>query len=69
MISRLRAKRFFAELSIYDLGKLTGIDPARLSLIERDLKTPKDEERERTSQALKCRPDEIFPDPVGGACR
>lgn len=61
MISLLRAKRFFTELSLYDLGKLTSIDPARLSLIERDLKTPKAEEKNRIARVLKCRPEEIFP--------
>jgi transcriptional regulator with XRE-family HTH domain len=62
MISPLRLKRFFSELTLYDLGLLTGIDPARLSLIERNYKIPRPDEKERLANALRCNSSEIFPD-------
>lgn len=65
MLSPLRTKRFFNEMSIYDLGKVTGIDPARISLIERGYKTPRDEEKEKFAQALDCKAEEIFPQVEG----
>ena len=61
MLSPLRTKRFFNEMSIYDLGKITGIDPARISLIERDYKVPREDEKEKIAQALGCEVEEIFP--------
>jgi transcriptional regulator with XRE-family HTH domain len=61
MISALRKKRFFAEKSIYDLGKMTGIDPAKISLIERGYKNPRDDEKKSLSKALNCPVQEIFP--------
>jgi transcriptional regulator with XRE-family HTH domain len=61
MISPLRQKRFFLEITIYDLALRTGIDPARISLLERNYKTPRDEEREKLAAALNCDPSEIFP--------
>lgn len=62
MISPLRSKRFFAELSIYDLGQKIGMDPARLSLIERGFKIPREEEKELLTRALGCEVHEIFPE-------
>lgn len=61
MISPLRRKRFFGELSIYALGQKTGIDPARISLIERGYKIPREDEKEKIAQALDCQVEEIFP--------
>lgn len=60
MISPLRTKRFFMEMSIYDVSKVTGIDPPKISLIERDLKKARDDEKEKFAIALKCTVDEIF---------
>lgn len=65
MISPLREKIFFSQLSIYDLGQKTGIDPAKISLIERGYKTPRHDEKERLSQALNCRQEDIFPENEG----
>ncbi len=59
MISTLKAKRFFAELSIYDIAKKTGIDPARISLFERSFKTPRPDELETLADALNCKPEDI----------
>ena len=61
MISPLRQKRFFEELSIYDLGQKTGIDPAKISLIERGYKVPRKDEKEIIAEALNCEISDIFP--------
>ena len=62
MISSLKEKRFFSELTIYDLSKKTGIDPARISLMERGYKIPREDEKEKISTALNCEMTEIFPE-------
>lgn len=61
MISALRRKRFFCELSIYDLSKKTGIDPARISLIERGYKAPKEGEKKKIAKVLGCKVKDVFP--------
>lgn len=61
MISPLREKRFFKEMSIYDLALETGINPARISLLERNYKVPRKDEKERLARALNCRVEDIFP--------
>jgi len=60
MISPLREKRFFKEMSIYDLSVKTGINPARISLMERGYKTPTEEEKKKIAKALGCEVPEIF---------
>ena len=60
MISPLREKRFFAELTIYDLNQKTGIDPCRISLIERGYKTPREDEKQKMAKALACKVEDIF---------
>jgi transcriptional regulator with XRE-family HTH domain len=66
MISPLRKKRFFGELTIYDLSQKTGIDPARISLMERGYKIPREDEKVKISTALNCEITEIFPGGNGG---
>ncbi|UCC39351.1 MAG: helix-turn-helix transcriptional regulator [Candidatus Aminicenantes bacterium] len=61
MISPLREKRFFKEMSLYDLALETDIDPARISLLERNYRVPKKDEKERLAKALNCRVEDIFP--------
>jgi len=61
MISPLREKRFFGELSIYDLSQRTGIDPSKISLIERGYKIPRQDEKDKIAQALSCEVEDIFP--------
>lgn len=61
MISLLRQKRFFSQMSIHALGKVTQIDPAKISLIERGYKIPKENEKEKIASALKCKVYDIFP--------
>ena len=62
MISPLRKSRFFSELSIYDLSLKTGIDPARISLIERGYTVPNAGQREKLAQALGCKTEDLFPE-------
>ena len=61
MISPLREKRFFAEVSIYELGLKTGIQPSKISLIERGYKAPSPDEKKKLAIALGCETTEIFP--------
>lgn len=61
MISPIRTKRFFTQISIYDLSIRTGIDPARISLIERGYKIPRADEKEKIARALGCEIEDIFP--------
>lgn len=65
MISPLREKRFFGELSIYDLSQKTDIDPAKISLIERGYKVPREDEKKKIAKVLKCEVKEIFPNNGG----
>ncbi len=62
MISPLREKRFFDELSIYDLSQNTGIDPSKISLIERGYKAPSADEKRKIAKALNCDVTDIFPE-------
>ena len=57
----MKQKRFFARLSIYALSQITGIDPGKISLIERGLKIPRDDEKEKIAKALRTSIKEIFP--------
>jgi transcriptional regulator with XRE-family HTH domain len=61
MISPLRKKRLLAEKSIYDIGRNTGIDPAKISLIERGYKVPRSDEKKNLALALECQVEDIFP--------
>jgi len=65
MISPLRKRRFFGELSIYDLSQKTGIDPAKISLIERGYKFPRKDEKKKIAKVLGCKVADIFPVSAG----
>ena len=56
----MRVKRFFAQMSIYDLGLRSGIQPSKLSLIERGCVTPRLDEKEKLAEALGCEVEELF---------
>ena len=62
MLSPLRQKRLFQELTIYDMERRTGLNTAQISLIERGYRNPRDEEKLKLAKALKCRVQDIFPD-------
>lgn len=61
MVSQLRAKRVLSGLTLYDVWIVSGIDPPRLSLIERGFKRLKPEEIPKLAKALRCNPDDITP--------
>jgi transcriptional regulator with XRE-family HTH domain len=60
MITPMKKKRFFAEVTIYDLAIKTGIDPGRISLIERKYKTPREDEKEKIAEALGVDVEKLF---------
>ena len=60
MITPMRERRFFAQMTIYDLAMKTGIDPGRISLIERGYKTPREEEKKKISDALGANVTDVF---------
>jgi len=60
MISPMKEKRFFAQITIYDLSIKTKIDPGKISLIERGYKIPCDKEKTKIANALNCKIEEIF---------
>ncbi|MBI5554805.1 MAG: helix-turn-helix transcriptional regulator [Elusimicrobia bacterium] len=69
MISPLRKKRILSEQSIYEVGKKTGIDTARISLIERGYKLPREDEKKKFAEAIGCSVDEIFTSEIDGNLR
>ena len=62
-MSRIRERReaLRVEFSQYHLARLTGIRQTRISLLERDLVEPTQDERERIAQALGCAVAELWP--------
>ena len=66
MLSPLRQKRLFQELTIYDLERMTGLNIAKISLIERGYRNPQNEEKMKLASALKCKVADIFPENGGG---
>ena len=60
MLSPLRAKRILKGLTLYDIWQTSGIDPARLSLVERGYKELRPDEVKKLAEALNCKPDELF---------
>ena len=53
MITAMKKRRFFAQMTIYDLATKTGIDPGRISLIERKYKMPRDDEKKKIAKEEK----------------
>ncbi|MBU4427426.1 MAG: helix-turn-helix transcriptional regulator [Desulfobacterales bacterium] len=66
MLSPLRQKRLFQELTIYDLERRTGLNAAKISLIERGYRNPRNEEKLKLAKVLNCEVEDIFPDNGGG---
>ena len=61
MLSSLRKKRLFQEMTIYDLERRTGLNPAKISLIERGYRSPRNDEKLKLAKALNCKVEDIFP--------
>ena len=60
MISQMKLERVKKEITQVDLWMKTGVPQWRLSLIERGI-PPRPEEAQKISEALGCRPEDIFP--------
>ena len=61
MIFPLRQKRFESQISQHLLSCLTGIPQSRLSLFERGLAIPREDEKKKIAKALKVQVKQIFP--------
>lgn len=60
MVSVLRKKRFLAQATIYDVYRGTGIQPSKISLIERGYIIAQPEEQKKLAAFLRCTVDELF---------
>ncbi len=61
MVSRLRAERVLRSLTLFDVRKRTGVNIARLSLLERGIEKPRSSEREALAAVFEIPADELFP--------
>jgi transcriptional regulator with XRE-family HTH domain len=57
----LRRERILQGKSIHLVAHRTGIDSAKISLIERELKIPTPEERRKLARVLRARVKDLFP--------
>ena len=55
----LREARFKNRLTQWELSKFTGVHQSRISLIENNYSSAKEEEKEKIAKELRLRPDEI----------
>lgn len=60
MVSTLRTKRFLAQATIYDVYRDTGIQPSKISLIERGYVTAQPDEQKRLAEYFGCAVEELF---------
>ena len=60
MVSTLRTKRFLAQATIYDVYRETGIQPSKISLIERGYVRAQPDEQEKLAKYFGCAVDELF---------
>jgi transcriptional regulator with XRE-family HTH domain len=61
MLTPLRRERLLRELSLYDMRSKTGIAVSKLSLVERGIEQPNEQEKQRLAKALGVRAEDIFP--------
>jgi transcriptional regulator with XRE-family HTH domain len=61
MLSNLRRERILRQLSLYDVRERTGISVSKLSLIEREIDPPNEEDKKRLALALGVRVQDLFP--------
>jgi len=61
MLSPLRRERILRQLSLYDVRSRTGIAVSKLSLVERGIESPTNEEKKRLAKALGIRVEDIWP--------
>ena len=58
--SPLKHIRIDRNLTLFDLGRRTRINPGRLSMIERGLVQPRRDETDRLAKALGAEPNQLF---------
>lgn len=63
-LSRMRHRRLDRGLTLLDLFRETGLQPSRLSLVERLHVSPRADERARIASALEADEAELFSDLV-----
>ena len=61
MLSILRKERILRQMSLYDMRARTGISVSKLSLVERGIEHPSEEEKHRLARALGVRLQDLFP--------
>lgn len=61
MLTALRRERLLKEKSLYDIRGVTGICVSKLSLIERGIEQPNEEEKKRLAGALGVQVHDLFP--------
>jgi transcriptional regulator with XRE-family HTH domain len=61
MLLNLRRERILRQLSLYDVRERTGISVSKLSLIERGIEPPSEEDKKRLAQALGVGVQDLFP--------
>lgn len=64
MLSHLRLARLNDDLTLFDIQRLADIPMSRLSMLERQLIEPTDDERRRLATALNRKESELFPSRV-----
>ena len=68
MQNRLFETRIKHRISQYVIAQRTGIQQPRISIIERSLVTPRQDEKERIAAALCVKAEEIFPMETSNGC-
>jgi transcriptional regulator with XRE-family HTH domain len=64
-MNRLREVRVVKRISQFRLRLATGIHQSKISLIENGLIEPREDEKERLVEALKCTVYDLFPEDKG----
>jgi DNA-binding XRE family transcriptional regulator len=60
-MNKLKEVRFFKRVSQPLLALITGLQQSRISLIENELVTPRDEEKKKIAKALHAGIEDVFP--------
>jgi transcriptional regulator with XRE-family HTH domain len=61
MLTPLRRERVLRQMSLYDIRARTGISVSKLSLVERGIERPSEDEKRRLAKALGVQIHELFP--------
>ena len=60
-MNRLREIRVVKRVTQFQLRLLTGIHQSKISMIENDLISPREDEQKKIAEALGVRVEEVFP--------